>query len=64
VVDSDPDVAHNIAALFVITFIYGWNSTLAAADDQDVSYYTVIHGHSGMARASFSSRNGTSSWRP
>jgi sn-glycerol 3-phosphate transport system permease protein len=43
----------NIAALFVITFIYGWNQYLwPLLMTKDVSYYTVIMGIQRMARAS------------
>ncbi len=43
----------NIAALFVITFIYGWNQYLwPLLVTKDVSYYTVIMGIQRMARAS------------
>jgi sn-glycerol 3-phosphate transport system permease protein len=43
----------NIAALFVITFIYGWNQYLwPLLVTKDVSYYTIIMGIQRMARAS------------
>ena len=43
----------NIAALFVITFIYGWNQYLwPLLMTKDASYYTVIMGIQRMARAS------------
>lgn len=43
----------NIAALFVITFIYGWNQYLwPLLVTKDVGHYTVIMGIQRMARAS------------
>ena len=43
----------NIAALFVITFIYGWNQYLwPLLITKDVSFYTIIMGIQRMARAS------------
>src|SRR3954469_24946953 len=43
----------NIAALFVITFIYGWNQYLwPLLMTKDVPYYPVIMGIQGMGRAS------------
>ena len=43
----------NIAALFVVTFIYGWNQYLwPLLVTKDTAYYTVIMGIQRMARAS------------
>jgi sn-glycerol 3-phosphate transport system permease protein len=43
----------NIAALFVVTFVYGWNQYLwPLLITKDTSYYTVIMGIQRMARAS------------
>jgi sn-glycerol 3-phosphate transport system permease protein len=43
----------NIAALFVVTFVYGWNQYLwPLLVTKDTSYYTVIMGIQRMARAS------------
>jgi sn-glycerol 3-phosphate transport system permease protein len=43
----------NIAALFVITFIYGWNQYLwPLLVTKDTAFYTVIMGIQRMARAS------------
>src|SRR3954454_13367970 len=43
----------NIAALFVITFIYGWNQYLwPLLVTKDIGHYTVIMGIQRMARAS------------
>lgn len=43
----------NISALFVITFIYGWNQYLwPLLITKDVSFYTIIMGIQRMARAS------------
>jgi sn-glycerol 3-phosphate transport system permease protein len=43
----------NIAALFVVTFVYGWNQYLwPLLVTKDTAYYTVIMGIQRMARAS------------
>jgi sn-glycerol 3-phosphate transport system permease protein len=43
----------NIAALFVVTFVYGWNQYLwPLLITKDTAYYTVIMGIQRMARAS------------
>ncbi len=43
----------NMAALFVVTFIYGWNQYLwPLLITKDTAYYTVIMGIQRMARAS------------
>jgi sn-glycerol 3-phosphate transport system permease protein len=43
----------NIAALFVITFVYGWNQYLwPLLMTKDTAYYTVIMGIQRLARAS------------
>jgi sn-glycerol 3-phosphate transport system permease protein len=43
----------NIAALFVVTFVYGWNQYLwPLLITKDTDYYTVIMGIQRMARAS------------
>ena len=43
----------NIAALFVVTFVYGWNQYLwPLLITKDTGYYTVIMGIQRMARAS------------
>jgi sn-glycerol 3-phosphate transport system permease protein len=43
----------NIAALFVVTFVYGWNQYLwPLLVTKDTGYYTVIMGIQRMARAS------------
>lgn len=43
----------NIAALFVVTFVYGWNQFLwPLLITKDTAYYTVIMGIQRMARAS------------
>jgi sn-glycerol 3-phosphate transport system permease protein len=43
----------NMAALFVVTFVYGWNQYLwPLLVTKDTSYYTVIMGIQRMARAS------------
>ena len=56
----------NIAALFVILFIYGWNQYLwPLLVTTDADYYTIVMGIKRMARCrGRPSRNGTSSWRP